>query len=67
MNVRSFTMFMSHGASYLTQHQRLYDRLVKSIDNQLSEGLNSLRFREPKQSYYDANSDFHSNSSQSSL
>ena len=32
----------------------------------MSEGLNSLRFREPKQkNYYDANSDFQSDSSES--
>lgn len=48
MNVRTFTMFMSHGTSYLQRHQKLYENLVKIIDRQFSEGFNSLRFREPK-------------------
>ncbi len=46
IDVRSFTMLMSYGASYLKHNQRLYDRLVAILDTQLKDAFNNMRMKE---------------------
>ena len=46
MSTQSLIMFMSHGSSYLNENQRLHERIVKILEDQLKEAFDGLRMRE---------------------